>query len=324
MKAYEELTARGQTRRIRPMALSLLKEHNRPYDSLNLIHHGENTTYRVKKGDQNYLCRIHRPGYQTLETINSEMEFIEHYRTFELNVPKPLWTNKKAVFTLQAPNIEDRFGVLFDWRHGKFQTKMTKKNAPQIGAFMARMHLASEQFEPSKSFVRPRLDYRGIYTVMGGDLSSLSNNDRDLIEIVKKQADARLRKIGQNKNTFGMVHGDFHAGNRLFNKGEVVAIDFDDCGWSWFIYDISVCLSYHQTQTDYDALEKLFFEGYRALRPISKFEEESLALLVQVRYVQILHWIAGRTDNPRFVKRLPEYVMHTRDSINAFLDNKST
>ena len=324
MKAFEDLSARGQVRRIRPMAISLLENHGRPYDSLKLIHHGENTTFRAKHKDQNYLCRIHRPGYQTLESIRSEMEFIEHYRSFGLNVPKPIPLDdnpSSSVLTLTAPNVADRFGVLFDWIHGRFENKSSKKSAPQIGAFMAKMHLASEEFNPSKSFFRPRLDSEGLYKNMGGDVSVFSKSDQSLISTIQQMAAKRLLEIGQGKKSFGMVHCDFHAGNRLVQNGEVAAIDFDDCGWSWFIYDIAVCLSYHQSQDDHKTLVNLFFEGYRSVRPITKFEEESLDLLIQVRYIQILLWIQGRSDNPRFVERLPKYVEYTRDALNTFLDN---
>lgn len=324
MKAFKDLTSRGQVRRIRPMATSLLEKHRRPYDSLKLIHHGENTTFRAKYKGQNYLCRIHRPGYQTLETIRSEMEFIEHYRAFGLNVPKPIAIADEpissAVQLLDAPNVADRFGVLFNWIQGRIQEKSSKKSAAKVGAFMAKMHLASEAFNPSESFFRPLLDSQGLYKIMGGDVSVFSKSDQELIATVQKQANARLEEIGQGKKSFGMVHCDFHAGNRLVQNGEVAAIDFDDCGWSWFIYDIAVCLSYHQSQADHEELTHLFFEGYRSVRPISEFEEESLDLLIQVRYIQILLWIQGRSDNPSFVKRLPKYVEYTRDALTEFLD----
>ncbi len=322
MKAYEELTERGQVRRIRPIALSLLKKHNRHYESLKLINHGENTTFRAKYKAHNYLCRIHRPGYQTLESIRSEMELLEHYRSFGLNVPKPIWLENEAVFSLEAPNVEARFAVLFDWLPGRFSDILTKKSAHKIGVFMGQMHLASEKFRPSKTFFRPRLDNTGVYTVMGGDLSFFSESDQDLITTFQKHADETLQKIGQSKTVFGMVHCDFHSGNRLSHNGEVVAIDFDDSGWSWFIYDIAVCLSSHDREEHYATFVKLFFEGYRSVRSISQLEEQSLELLMQVRNVQMLLWVAGRTDNPSFVKSLPGYTKHVRKMLTEFLSQR--
>ncbi len=331
MKAFEDLTSRGQAGRIRPMAIALLDLHRRPFDSLSLIHHGENTTFRAQKNDAHYLCRIHRPGYQTLESIRSEMEFIDHCRKAGLKVPEAIYSKKKkeAVHLLSLETIDgvqpaaDRFGVLFTWLHGTFRSKMSLRSAPRIGAYMAKMHLASERFKPSSSFYRPRLDEKGIYTVMGGNVDHFKPADREKIILIQEIAAVFFDEIGKDASQFGMVHNDFHAGNRLFVDGEIAAIDFDDCGWSWFIYDIAVCLSYHRSQDNYPAIVQAFFEGYRLVREISEEEEKGLELLVQVRRIQLLLWIEGRSDNPRFVTRLPAYLEWALESINAFL-KKST
>lgn len=301
------------------MALSLLKRHRRKFDSLSLIDHGENTTFRARSQRTDYLCRIHRPGYQTFESIRSEMEFIEHLRGAGIAVPKPIFLKGEAVQILNAPVMEPRFGVLFQWLHGQFQTKLTVESARKTGAFMARMHVASESFKPKRDFFRPRLDADGLMKVMGGSFDDLASVDRKLFLKIMGALDGAASDLGYESDCFGLVHCDFHYGNRIWNAGELIAIDFDDSGWCWYIYDVAVCLCYHQTQSNFSDLWASFMEGYRSVRKMSVAETEMLDLFATVRRVQLAMWMLGRSDHPEFVKSLPTVLELTRVAVRKFL-----
>jgi Ser/Thr protein kinase RdoA (MazF antagonist) len=51
------------------------------------------------------------------------------------------------------------------------------------------------------------------------------------------------RELGASPDVFGLIHSDLHQENYLFHRGRVRAIDFDDCGWGHFVYDLAVTLS---------------------------------------------------------------------------------
>jgi len=40
----------------------------------------------------------------------------------------------------------------------------------------------------------------------------------------------------------GLIHADLHLGNALFWSDEVRVIDFDDCGFGYWLYDIAFAL----------------------------------------------------------------------------------
>ena len=40
----------------------------------------------------------------------------------------------------------------------------------------------------------------------------------------------------------GLIHADLHYENFLFHDGVARAIDFDDCGWGFYLYDVAVTL----------------------------------------------------------------------------------
>ena len=53
---------------------------------------------------------------------------------------------------------------------------------------------------------------------------------------------ATTGKLAQTPGSFGLIHSDLHCENFLFHNGVVRAIDFDDCGWGFHLYDLAVTL----------------------------------------------------------------------------------
>jgi len=74
----------------------------------------------------------------------------------------------------------------------------------------------------------------------------------DTMELVRRTQE----QLGTEVDRFGLIHGDLHQENYFFHDGAVCAIDFDDCGWGWFAYDLAVPLSELRTRPDYEALAR--------------------------------------------------------------------
>jgi amicoumacin kinase len=52
----------------------------------------------------------------------------------------------------------------------------------------------------------------------------------------------RIQTFSKSQDNFGVVHADFHAGNMLDLNGTLYAIDFCDCRYHWFMFDITRAL----------------------------------------------------------------------------------
>ena len=57
---------------------------------------------------------------------------------------------------------------------------------------------------------------------------------------------ARMRRVmmqlGDSADKVGLIHADLHLDNALFWRDNVRVIDFDDCGFGYWLYDIAVAL----------------------------------------------------------------------------------
>ena len=108
------------------------------------------------------------------------------------------------------------------------------------------------------------------------------------------------RELGTGPDVYGLIHADLHQENYLFHRGRVRAIDFDDCGWGHFVYDLAVTLSELRGRPDYDVVREGLLRGYRAVRPLPVEHERYLEVFHGLRLLQLTLWFVEQRDHPAF------------------------
>jgi Ser/Thr protein kinase RdoA (MazF antagonist) len=107
-------------------------------------------------------------------------------------------------------------------------------------------------------------------------------------------------ELGEGPDVFGLIHADLHQENYLFHEGQVRAIDFDDCGWGYFSYDLAVPLSELRWRSNYAELRAGLLRGYRAIRPFPAGHERHLDVFLGLRLLLIALWFLEQKDHPAF------------------------
>src|SRR6202007_3042145 len=74
---------------------------------------------------------------------------------------------------------------------------------------------------------------------------------------------ARLRAFGSGPERYGLVHADTRLAHLLVHDGSVSFIDFDDAGFSWYLYDLGTTVSFFEHEPVVPALVDSWLEGYR-------------------------------------------------------------
>ncbi len=172
------------------------------------------------------------------------------------------------------------------------------RSCRRLGAFLGRLHRHAEGFAPPAGFRLPRWDADGLFTAASpyrpGPLEDLfSPEDRALFEAVAERTRVVFRRLGEGRDQFGLIHADFILINCHWHGREPRVLDFDDCGWGYFLYDLCPLLGNLKDYPSYPALRRAFLEGYRGERPLPPEHEAQIDLLIAARHATSCLWAAG-------------------------------
>jgi len=127
-------------------------------------------------------------------------------------------------------------------------------------------------------------------------------------EVLGRMADAigeRLRHYGKNHQNFGLIHADLRLANLLVHEGRIQVIDFDDCGYSWFIYDLASALSFIEDQPQIPDLIAAWVRGYRSVRDLPETDIAEIPAFIMARRLLLLAWVGSHQESP-FPRQLGE------------------
>lgn len=331
MKDFNNLSHGGQMRRMRKLAEAALVPYHLDNVGLTLINPIENTTYRVDAAsDQRYCLRIHRPG-SDVATIRSELLWLAAIRRdTNLVVPDPVVARDGSLVTIITVDgvPESRCCVLFRWVEGRFVHHIQQLSLDMIahvGAFMARLHQHAAHWTPPEDFVRGRVDletlrdpaFGAIGLATGAPL--LTKDDDAIITTTIERVAATLQVLGEESAVFGLIHADLVPANYLFHNGEVRGIDFDDCMWSYYLYDIALALRALEDRENYPALRAAFLDGYRTIRRLASDAETHLDTFLAMSHVVRLVWVLEHADHLAYRNWAPTFVTRSMQKLRAFL-----
>ncbi len=338
-RPFESLTRGGQIQRMRQLAETALASYDLGTVRLTPLMHFFNTTFRIdacprspsasqESPAERYVIRIHRPGTQDAASIQSELIWLLALRRdMDLVVPEPVPTRAGELVTLAATAgvPEARQCVVFRWVDGRFlRARLGAKELERVGAFLAQLHQHAEHFVIPAGFSRRRWDYDGLRsTALGTDLEEswahLSQEQRAILDAVGAKVQQTIHALGEGREVFGLIHADCYERNYLFSHGEVHAIDFDGCGWGYYLFDIGVAFSTLLARPDYPALRQAFLQGYRSVRPLSASHEALLDTFIAARLMCHVLWLAAHVDEPSYGTRARRRIEYEVGELKAFL-----
>lgn len=275
-----------------------------PRATLDLINLSENWTYRVEDPDSGdaYALRVHRINYHTPQQIESELMWIDALRdngVVASVVAQPARTGERVI-QVATDTLPERSVVLFDWVDGA-PPDPDANPVPgfrTLGAISAHMHQHARAWQPPAAFTRFTWDFdtslgnRGHWgrwqdgLGMEGDTLALMQRTVDTIE-------QRLQAYGKGPDRFGLAHSDIRLANLLVDDDAVRVIDFDDCGFSWFMYDYATTVSFLEDHPLVPELRAAWLEGYRSVAEISAEDEAVLDTLVMLRRLLLVTWVGS-------------------------------
>jgi Ser/Thr protein kinase RdoA (MazF antagonist) len=275
-----------------------------PDAALELVSLSENGTFRVDCPDgERYALRVHRPGNHDRDAVRSELAWVTALRAAGVVRTPAVVPGVDGGGLVAAGGT---WCVLFEWARGEHprDDKLEPFLFEQLGTLAARMHRHARDWRRPPWFTRHAWDADGCLGPRARwgrweDGAGVGPAERAVLAPAASLLRRRLAAFGTGPDRFGLVHADMRAANLLLPPGsgeEVVLLDFDDCGWGWFLYDLGAALSFVEDSPRVPELVDAWTRGYRAEAPLSAAEEAELGTFVLLRRLLLVAWLGSHRD----------------------------
>jgi len=290
--------------RVEQIARSALGAYGIDHDCpLVLLNISENATFRVDQASGPTILRVHRLGYHSLEAIESELTWVAALRDEGLVRTAPVIPAADGSRVVRAahPDGEARHAVMFEWLPGVEPPEdRLVDDFVTLGAITARLHQHARSWAQPPGFTRFTWDFdtalgpHGHWGSWRDGMAVGPEEERQLARAAELMG-RRLEAYGTGPDRFGLVHADMRLANLLVDGDSVAVIDFDDCGFSWFMYDLGSSLSFIEDHPLVPELIDSWCTGYRTVMPLAAADEAELETFVMFRRLLLVAWIGSHS-----------------------------
>ena len=160
------------------------------------------------------------------------------------------------------------------------------------------MHRHAREWSRPAWFTRFHWDYPAAFGQQARwgrwqDGIGVGPSEREILTRLDDVLRARLRAFGTGPDRYGLVHADTRLANLLVHDGSVSVIDFDDSGFSWYLYDLGTAVSFFEHEPVVPALVDSWLEGYRRAGRLSAEDEAEIWTFIMFRRLLLVAWIGS-------------------------------
>jgi len=281
-----------------------------------LLNVSENGTFRVDDPVQGRsVLRVHRSGYHSEAAIRSELTWIDALRA-DAVVRTPAYLpalDGSPVVTARLPDGAARHVVRFAWVEGaEPEEARLVGDFTELGAIAARLHGHARSWRRPQGFTRFVWDYdsslgeRGLWGRWQDGLG-MGAAELAVLGRLDQVLRARLAAYGTGPEVFGLIHADMRLANLLVRGEDVTVIDFDDCGFGWYLYDLASSVSFIEHEPYVPEIMDAWVRGYRTVAPLGAADEAELPTFVMLRRLLLVAWIGSHASTETARAMGPEF-----------------
>jgi Ser/Thr protein kinase RdoA (MazF antagonist) len=300
-----DLSAGGDVmERVRGCATDALPAYGcHPGTTVELLNVSENATFLVSDPETgSSVLRVHRLGYHTKREITSELAWMDALRAGAgVRTPRVLAAadGRRVVTVPERGRGVARHCVRFEFLPGtEPEEELTGSHFAELGEITARMHRHAREWSRPPWFTRFHWDYTAAFGEQARwgrwqDGIAVGPSERRVLTRLDDVLRARLTAFGTGPARYGLVHADTRLANLLVHDGSVSVIDFDDSGFSWYLYDLGTAVSFFEHSPEVPALVDSWLDGYRRVGELSAEDQAEIWTFIMFRRLLLVAWIGS-------------------------------
>ena len=245
-----------------------LEQFNIHPDNINLLDGFESFIYEFSRPDGEFILRIGHNLRRSQALIQAEVDWINYLAAGGAGVAKAiLSTNGRLVEFIPDGQGNQFMATAFVKANGRppNDALWNERLFQNWGRLLGRIHTLTKDYVPSNpSWLRDEWDSPGNLQVEAWlplEDQAARSHFHALLQ--------HFQSLPKNRDSYGLIHQDAHAGNFFVDdEYKITLFDFDDCVYSWFIYDIAMVFFYglmnHGDDPAYvQTFCRYFLDGYR-------------------------------------------------------------
>ena len=314
MTDFYKIGIDARAERMQRLAIEALKAWNIADCQPQLIKIRENAVFRIKLADGfDAALRIHRYGYHSDAALQSELSWMQALQQDNIEVPEIIPAESGALFVTAGVDgvPEPRQIDMVKWLDGAPLGSIEEGLSDtvgdiahaftEVGRLAAQLHNHAAHWQPPKDFVRHAWNNDGLTgeAPLWGkfwEFPGLDKAQKQLIEQARQAARRVLTAVGEANQTYGLIHADFNFDNIILRDGRVTAIDFDDCGFGWHLFDLATISILFLGTEQSETVQRAVIDGYRQERQLTDETLGQMPLFYLLRAFTYLGWIHTRSE----------------------------
>jgi Ser/Thr protein kinase RdoA (MazF antagonist) len=289
--------------RVTHCAQTALRDYGcHPGASAQLMNVSENATYLIEDPAAGpSVLRVHRLGYHTQAEITSELAWMDALRAEAgVHTPRvlPAPDGRRIVTVVDQASGDERHCVRFELLPGIEPAEDSVPHFTELGEITARMHRHARAWQRPPGFTRFHWDYDTAFGTLPRwgrwqDGIGVGPAERAVLGRLDGTLRARLAAFGTGPARYGLVHADTRLANLLVDGDAVSVIDFDDSGFSWYLYDIGTSVSFFEHRPHVPELVGAWLSGYRRVLDLPAEDEAEIWTFILFRRLLLVAWIGS-------------------------------
>jgi Ser/Thr protein kinase RdoA (MazF antagonist) len=258
------------------------------------VQDSENSVYSFDAGipARRLFLRLTDPEHRSYEQISAELDFVLYLSQEGCRVSRPVSSRHDRLIEWVSADNGEFFACVFEGAPGQCvpvgSNEWGKTLFVTWGNFMGRMHRAAKSYAP-KGPKRRRWNEDDVLLNATQHLPATETSARLELERVL----AWLTRLPSGRDRFGLIHGDLCRVNFHYDGKDLIAFDFDDSCFHWFLYDLVCALApaTFQPPEERRAYRRWMVQGYEQVEALPEGWQEEFDWLLRLRslYIFILY-----------------------------------